>query len=75
MLVTMVTETESVPLLWSLISVQYNPSPLLPGTYNAHRGAEDITSCELCSAGKYCSGTGKTADGSDCDAGKLKNKN
>jgi len=39
------------------------------GTYNDQTEQSSESACLSCSVGKYCSGTGNSEDGADCDAG------
>ena len=46
-----------------------SPIPCKAGTYNPNTGESSISACTICSAGRYCQGTGLTSDSGSCTAG------
>lgn len=45
------------------------PQPCPAGTFSANEKATDVSFCELCTAGSYCSVLALTAVEGTCDAG------
>ncbi|XP_062816991.1 zonadhesin isoform X2 [Anolis carolinensis] len=46
-----------------------SPTPCAPGSINPHSGKWAAVDCELCPAGYFCSGLGKTAPEGTCSSG------
>ena len=62
-------ETGPCPVGYYCEEAVYVPEPCPPGTFRNSTGAENITDCELCPAGRYCPDVNGTTEGYHCPEG------